>query len=85
MSKSIKCDFCNEMTDEQFINTLYTKVKQDNAITTKHIYICEMDYEAIKEYDEETDVFYLTYDNNRYYFYNDFEAIDEYGFNTNNL
>ena len=85
MSKLIKCSFCNEMTDEQFINTLYTKVKEGNAVITKHIHICEMDYEAIKEYDEEMDTFYLIYDNSKYYFYNDFEAVDEYGFNTNNL
>lgn len=71
MSKSYICDFCNEITDEQFVYTLYAKITKDNVTTTKHIHICEMDFEAIKSYNEDLDIFYIQRVDANYYFWDD--------------
>ena len=81
----IKCNFCIGNFDNEFMYKLYTKAKNGNTITTKHINISEMDFEAIKKYNEDLGIYYLETSNRNYYFYNDLDLVEEYGFNTNNL
>ena len=56
----MKCNFCNLETDNQF---LHPYINEQN----EKIYICEMDITILEEYDEETNKYYIVYDEKKYF------------------